>query len=205
MIQLGRPVNRMIRINLLPEEERDRGALGERPRAGSVFSKSLLTVSIFIVCAGTFLQIEKGRRVSEALSELERNVELRKITSSEILTRERELVRLKDYFARIQNLTEQRGVPVLVLEELSKKLPSDLWYTSVFQSGPQEITIEGVSYSNLRVAQLMGGIEHSTIFKGTKLLYSEKGTVSGRDVVKFKLTAVVGFGGVSEPVPRRKG
>ncbi|MDI6807501.1 MAG: PilN domain-containing protein [Candidatus Eisenbacteria bacterium] len=195
----------MIRINLVPEEDRDRGALGERPRAISVFSKSFLTVSLFIVFAGTFFQIEQGRRVSEALSELEKNIELRKKTSSEILTRERELLKLKEYFAGIQSLTGQRGVPVLVLEELSRKLPGDLWYTSVFQSGSREITIEGVSFSNLRVAQLMGGIDRSTIFEGTKLLYSEKGTVSGRDVVKFKLTAVVSFGGVSEPAPRRKG
>jgi Tfp pilus assembly protein PilN len=195
----------MIRINLLPEDERDKGALGEKPRASSVFSKSFLVVSLFIVCAGTFLQIEKGRRVSEALSELEKNVELRKRTSSEILMKERELGKLKDYFATVQGLAEDRGVPVAVMEELSRKAPKDLWYTNVFQSGPQEITIEGVSFSNLRVAQLMGGIERSETFSGTRLLYSEKGTLSGRDVVKFKLTAAVNFSRVSEPVTRRKG
>ncbi len=49
--------------------------------------------------------------------------------------------------------------------------------------------IEGVTFSNLLVADFMSRLEASPLYGNVDLQVAEKGTIDQRNVVKFKITA----------------
>ena len=49
--------------------------------------------------------------------------------------------------------------------------------------------VEGVTFSNLLVADFMSRMEASPLYGNVDLVVAEKGTIDQRSVVKFKITA----------------
>jgi Tfp pilus assembly protein PilN len=59
------------------------------------------------------------------------------------------------------------------------------------QDGGGALALEGVTYSNLVVSDFMARLERSPMFANVELEVAEKGSVTDKTVVKFRLTCQV--------------
>jgi type IV pilus assembly protein PilN len=81
---------------------------------------------------------------------------------------------------------------VKLVDEISKCIPEHLWLTSFEEMpGANKIQVEGVTFSNILVADFMSRLEASPLYGGVDLIVAEKGTIDQRNVVKFKVTAAM--------------
>ena len=58
-------------------------------------------------------------------------------------------------------------------------------------ANPNQVQIQGVTFSNLLVADFMSRLESSPLYGTVDLIVAEKGTIDQRNVVKFKITALM--------------
>ena len=91
----------------------------------------------------------------------------------------------------ITELDKGRLTRVKLVDELSKCVPEHMWLSSYEESATNQITIEGVTFSNIIVADFMTRLEASPLFGKVDLLVAEKGVIDQRNVVKFKVTASI--------------
>jgi type IV pilus assembly protein PilN len=92
----------------------------------------------------------------------------------------------------ITNLDKQRLTRVKLVDELSRCIPEHLWLTAYEEvPGTTKVQVEGVTFSNLIVADFMSRLEASPLYADVDLVVAEKGTIDQRNVVKFKVTATM--------------
>jgi Tfp pilus assembly protein PilN len=90
----------------------------------------------------------------------------------------------------ISGLDKQRLTRVKLVDEVSKCVPEHLWLSQFEEvPGANRVQVEGVTFSNLIVADFMSRLEASPLYEGVDLVIAEKGTIDQRNVVKFKVTA----------------
>jgi hypothetical protein len=63
--------------------------------------------------------------------------------------------------------------------------------TGVSEISPNSFAIDGVAFSNYTVADMMSNLEQSPTISRVDLKVAEKGKISEREVMKFKLIANV--------------
>lgn len=189
----------MIDINLMRREKGRREAAPRRARRPGVSVKipfnvaTLLTVVIvlllIIILGGIYLSqsntiqgLEKSIRKAEA----ERAQLQDKINLIEDL-KQRE-TRLKVKFGVISDLDRNRFFEARVLEELSKSLPDYCWITSLSRAAGA-ISLEGMAFSNMTVAEFMDRLSSSSTFQNVELSSTERQTAEGKQTIKFALSA----------------
>ena len=91
----------------------------------------------------------------------------------------------------ISKLEKGRTQSVRLMDELARCVPDHLWMTQAQQDASGQLDLEGVTYSNLVVSDFMSRLERSPLFADVELQVAEKGQVSQKDVVKFKITCQV--------------
>ena len=77
------------------------------------------------------------------------------------------------------------------MDELAKCVPDHLWLTGATQDAGTSLNLEGVTYSNLVVSDFMARLERPGMFSNVELSVAEKGNVTDKSVVKFRLTCQV--------------
>jgi Tfp pilus assembly protein PilN len=178
----------VIRINLLPKEERARrrGLPTIRvPQMGAVVPFAMLGLVLLVVATISTLQ---GREVSDLeksvadqRAEAERyKPQLEKIRQ---ITQKREEVRARlDIVAR---LDRQRYYRVQLLDEISKSTPQNCWVTKVTELSERRFQIDGVTFSNFIVARFMDNLLSKDRWTNVDLDVAEKGDIDDLEVVKF--------------------
>jgi Tfp pilus assembly protein PilN len=186
----------VIQVNLLPKEERvsEPRISWQMPRA-RIWLPALIFIAVLLPVGGMYL-MQRARILSlrEDFSQTEfelRNLkpQLEKIDQ---LMAAREQLNLR--LAIIQGLCRERYTAVETLDHLADTVPDYLWLTRTAQTGPNQITVEGMAFSNLMVAELMSRMEQSDIFEGVALTVAEKAKVdrgNNPPVLSFALTARV--------------
>lgn len=187
----------MIQINLLPKEERlpePRLASVRIPRARVVLPV-ISAVAVLLPLAGMYA-MQQARiaslraDISQTQAEMQRlQPQIDRIAQ---LTTERE--GLNTRLTVIQGLTRDRYLPVMVMDHLADEVPDYLWLTRLAQTGPGTLTVEGLSFSNLMVAELMSRMEETDLFDGVGLVVAERakqGRSGPRPLLSFTLTARV--------------
>jgi len=180
----------MIRINLLPREERQTRRSVQLPKIGSLMPFLVLLVVIALFGAvSVFQTLQIGRLKSDIARAEQESEKLRpQIQTIQELTQKRE--ELQRRLNVIQDLDKTRLQRVMLVDELSKCVPEHLWLTSYEETG-NKVQIEGVTFSNLLVADFMTRLEASPLYGSVDLLVAEKGQIDQRNVVKFKVTALM--------------
>jgi len=92
----------------------------------------------------------------------------------------------------VQDLGRLRYGPVEVVDHLADQVPEYLWLTKVSQSTPEDLAVEGMSFSNLMIAELMTRMEQSDLFENVTLVVAEKAkgvSDAGQPVLSFMLNA----------------
>ena len=178
----------MIKINLLPREERKRHA--------PVNTKLLLAglgcvVALLAMGYGWYwLNGEVNRLqadIQRTQAELRRFEELAK----QVDKFQAEKKRLEEKLKVIQALMAAQGGPVRLLDEVSKALPSEVWLTGFTRTG-KKLDVSGIAYSNFNIATFMTNLgKAGPLISNVDLVVSEKTTVEQVPVERFSITMEV--------------
>jgi Tfp pilus assembly protein PilN len=185
----------MIRINLLPAEERPTTRSFSLPK-----SPVMLAVGLFLLVASPIAvtaikqqSTVSGLReaVTEAKEESERlKPEIEKINRLNQQTRE-----LNHRIRVVSDLDKGSTYYVEMLDQLSQMLPKHMWLTKVEEdeSRPGVATIEGYTFTNLLVADLMVRLEKAGYFDDVVLVVIERKLIEGREALQFEIEARLTF------------
>ncbi|MBD3162171.1 MAG: hypothetical protein GF346_07650 [Candidatus Eisenbacteria bacterium] len=183
----------MIRVNLLPIEERlpEPGPSLKIPNRGFWIPLAIsVAVLVPLVGMGVMQQVRiAGLKSDIALAEAEARRLQPQIEKIDALMRERS--EINDRLLTVQSLARDRYLPVQVLDELADRTPEYLWFTKLHQRSTGELALEGMTFSNLLVAELMTQMEEGDIFDEVALGVSQRKAVAGRPLVEFTLTSRV--------------
>jgi len=184
----------MIKINLLPPEERKRTRSLKLPSFSGGGPKTVWLIAGLVIYAGMIAAIatiqtksinDLDAKIAEAKEESQRLApQLERIRK---LTKEREEVDRR--LAVIASLDRERYFRVQLLNDISEKLPSNSWLTSVKEVGGTQIAIDGVTFSNYLIADLMNNLEKSDHFNNVSLNIAQEGHMMDHKVIKFTLNS----------------
>ncbi len=175
----------MIRINLLPKEQRIRRAPVNTTRI--LAAVGAVIVLLAMAYGWYWLNGEVGRletAIQQTRADLKRFEELAK----QVDKYRAEKKRLEEKIQVIGTLLAAQAGPVRLIDELSKALPNEVWLTAFSRTG-KRLEISGVAFSNFNVATLMTNLgKVSEIISNVDLVVSEKSTVEQVPVERFTIT-----------------
>jgi type IV pilus assembly protein PilN len=87
----------------------------------------------------------------------------------------------------IEQLRKNQNIPAMMLDEVSKDLPSGVWLQSLTLSGGM-VDIEGYAFSNSEVVAYVDNLKNSRKFSDVFLQESKQADVEKIPVYLFKLT-----------------
>ena len=191
----------MIRINLLPREERQARRSFTLPKMGAIVPVLALLGVVGLFAAFSVIQtLQVGRLKADiARARVEAEKLRPQIQTIQELTQKRE--ELQRRLNVITSLDKNRLWRVKLVDELSRCVPDHLWLSSYEETGPDQVKIDGVTFSNLLVADFMSRLEASPLYGQVDLIVAEKGTIDQRNVVKFTVTAKMTFQPVAATQP----
>ena len=182
----------MIRINLLPGEERRQRRTSAAFKAGDLVVPLALLVATALIVAGTALSQRTGAdNLARSISKVdaESRVLAPQIERVNRLARERAELDLR--VGIISRLQKGRTQSVRLMDELARCIPEHMWVNAVNQEGAATLTVEGTTLSNLVVSDLMSRLERSPLFANVELDVAEHAAIGERDVVRFRVTCQV--------------
>jgi len=197
----------MIKINLAPTAKKKRApkrkaAKAARPgiKLPSVQSTVLYIIGVVIVVViiGITLLIQLNQKggLNKDITHLDGRLEELKIyraTVDSLEKRERELAALIN---PIKELNENRFFIAHVLDEVAGRIPNFTWLKSLNVTST-DMTVKGVTASNLLVADFMNRLEESDYIHNVDLTVLEKKAVEKQEMMEFTLTAKVGYQGLT--------
>ncbi len=87
----------------------------------------------------------------------------------------------------IEQLKKNQIAPLILLDEVSEKLPKGVWLTRLTDNGGL-ISIEGFAHSNYDLVGYIQSLKGSEHLENVMLTESRQAEVEGVSVYKFKLT-----------------
>jgi Tfp pilus assembly protein PilN len=181
----------MIRINLLPKEERTTTRKIALPKAAHLMPVAAIAAVVLIVGITAILEHAKAASLRKDVAQLQEEVRAiqPQVDRVKRLTAQREeLHRRLDV---IRQLDQGRFLSVRVMDNVSREIPQYLWMTNLEQHGGSRVIFSGVTFSNLIVAELMKRLEASPMFANVNLSRTQRGQIDERDVMQFDLDADV--------------
>jgi Tfp pilus assembly protein PilN len=191
----------MIKVNLIPEEQRKkvREVKFKRPslkipKVDMVFSVIfLLAVVAAVFIFNLKLDITlKGynTRIAEAQQRL-KELEKEKKMVEDLENRQREL---KEWIALVQSLNKGRALHFHVMDEINKLKPEYMWIT-LFEENNQRFKLDGKTFSNYMISNFMDRLSTSSYFSGIKLDEIKETEEKDYSVVGFQLSGNIKLGG----------
>ncbi|UCF06151.1 MAG: PilN domain-containing protein [bacterium] len=179
----------MIRINLLPSEDRVKKRRFHLPEMSTIYLVAGVAIFFAAIIFTSVMQQHKAKvlekKIEEAKEESKRLApQLAKIKQ---ITKEREEVNQR--LSIITSLDRYRYFRVRILNDLSYKLPANCWLTDFSEVSPNQYNFDGITFSNYTVADMMTNLVKSPLFTKVDLRIAEKGTIKDREVMKFSLSA----------------
>ena len=183
----------MIRINLLKPESKDfkegLAAPGPEFKAKKAFPlTTVFTLLIIVILAAAFFF--QKRMISQERDRLQA-AQAEKKKLEYVVAKLAELEKQKGVFERkiglINQLRAQKDNAVIVLDELSKKLPDWVWLTDVSSQGLM-IQVKGNALSNNLIADYIYNLESSPHFANVDLISSTQKSGRSAQFLEFSLT-----------------
>lgn len=179
----------MIRVNLLPKEERIAAPRLSLPNVNSMVPVAIVGGLILVIGITAVLERAKVSSLNRDVVDLRE--EVRSIQPQ--VDRVRRLTAQREDLERrldiIRSLDQGRFLSVRMLDNISREVPRYCWLTSVQQMGLGGVTISGITFSNLIVADFMMRLERSEMFANIDLTQTNKGQIDSREVMEFSITA----------------
>ena len=183
----------MIRVNILPREEKAQRQRSFSFKAGELVLPVVLVVGVALVIAATALsQRMNAASLDSSIAEVDAQSRALAPQIERVNRLAQERAELDLRLGVIAKLQQGRTQSVRLMDELAKCMPDHLWLTSAIQAdNSSALNLEGVTYSNLVVSDFMSRLERSAMFAGVELEVAERGNVNEHAVVKFRLTCQV--------------
>ncbi len=186
----------MIRINLLPREEKGRRkapkvSLGSKQPSELTWPLAVLVLVGAIVAVVIVQQNMRIGSLQKSIAQVEaQSRELApQIERVNQLARERAELDLR--LGIIAKLEKGRTQSVRLMDELARCVPDHLWLNMVSQQSSGQLAVEGMTFSNLVVSDFMTRLERSPLFSNVELGVAERGQLDSKDVVRFRITCSV--------------
>jgi len=182
----------VISVNLLPKEERsEERQIITVPRKQFLLPLAAALALIVPLSALHFVRVAKiqGLKSDIQVAEQESRRLKPQIEKINQLMQKREELNLR--LNLVSELNRQRTLPVQLLDELSMQVPEHLWMTKLTQAGAGAVTLEGMTFSNLLVADLMSRLERTDLYTGIDLTLTERKKINEEKVIAFTVTAQV--------------
>jgi type IV pilus assembly protein PilN len=178
----------MIRINLLP--------IGRRP----VEEKIRKEISVFFLLIFFSLVImayfhvghtREIKRITTEKMNLEKDIRRYQERQKQLDSLKKQEKMIKQKLEVIDQLMQNRDLPVRILDQLAVRIPSDkMWIKNLTQKG-NILTLTGVARGNETIAQFMEALAKSPYIdpNGVDLNQSRQVSIQGYKLKNFNLTA----------------
>jgi Tfp pilus assembly protein PilN len=188
----------VIRINLMPLEERGQkvrrvkksksgGGGGGKGPVGLLLPLAIVALVLVTIVGMVVQQQAEIHVLAGEIARVEQDSRALapQIAMVERLTRERADLDMR--LSLIDQLSRGRFDAVRLVDEMDRAVPDHMWLQSMLTAGDQ-ITLEGTTFSNLIIADLMIRLDRSPLFSNVALASASRGIIEEHDVVQFKLT-----------------
>ncbi len=191
----------MIDINLLPEEMKKakKKELGipkvsmnfQLPVKGGVFAiAGVYVVVIAILLLITIKQNSTMNKLNSEIKSMKKELNSLQDAVSLVKQFQKKQKDLQHKIGIVQKLNVGRLNEAKILDNLALSVPDYMWLDGVKQTGNQ-LTISGVTFSNVIVADFMRNLENNPYFGNVKLKVIEKKTLLQHDIMEFKLSCSI--------------
>ena len=181
----------MIKINLLPREQRTKRREFKLPKLSTVYMVGAVTLLFAAILATGVMQQHRIKVLEGKIAAA--NEESKKLAPQlakiKEITKEREEVDRR--LGIIAALDRGRYFRVKLLNDISFNIPVNCWLTEVTEVSQNTFNINGVAFSNYTIADMMTNLETSPAVTRVDLTVAERGKIKEREVMKFKLIANV--------------
>jgi len=182
----------MIRINLLPKEEKAPRPTAITFKAGDLVVPAVLLVTTALVIGGMGLsQYSRATSLARSIAEVDEQSRALAPQIERVNRLAQERAELDLRLGIIAKLEQGRAQSVRLMDDLARCVPDHLWLTGANQDNPGSLSVEGVTFSNLVVSDFISRLERSSLFANVELDFAERGNVNDREVVKFRVTCSV--------------
>ena len=182
----------MIRINLLPKEDKTQRPVAISFKAGDFVIPAVLLVASALVIAGTALsQYSRATSLQRSIGEVDEQSRALAPQIERVNRLAQERAELDLRLGIITKLEKGRAQSVRLMDDLARCVPDHMWLTGATQDAGSSLSVEGVTFSNLVVSDFISRLERSPLFANVELDFAERGTVTDREVVKFRVTCQV--------------
>jgi type IV pilus assembly protein PilN len=173
----------MMRINLLPHRQARRE---ERQREFNLMATGTLILAIAVVFLGhtvigakTSAQDERNQRLLAAIAKLDKEI----AEIKELQFRISEMLEKKQV---VENLQSTRSHSVILLDEISRKLPQGTFLKTIRQKG-NFVEIEGVADANARIAALLRNLGESKLMHSPNIVQIQAVMIGNIKYNDFKM------------------
>jgi type IV pilus assembly protein PilN len=181
----------MIRINLLPRDERNQRKSAASFQPGEFLWPVVVVAGVLIIMLGTSLsQTARISSLKKSITEVEAQSRALAPQIERVNRLAQERAELDLRLGIISKLEKGRTQSVRLMDELARCVPDHLWLTMA-QQDAGSLTLEGVTFSNLVVSDFMSRLDRSPLFAEIELGVAERGAVASRDVVRFRISCKV--------------
>jgi type IV pilus assembly protein PilN len=187
----------MIRINLLPREEKPSK---EAVTWNRVFIWSLIAAGLILVVGfGLFAYRTYEIRILKG-DIAEQRAELAKYEGQAALVRDLMAKRqaIQQRIDVIENLDRDRFLRVYVLDELARSVPQYVWLESADEK-TGTITVKGDAFSNLAISRFMTDLSSKAHVDSVFLKVIKKDEIQGQPVLSFELGYKIPVSPLSKP------
>jgi len=178
----------MIRINLLPGEDRKRGRPTVSFKVGDLVVPVTIMALAVLFMGGAYLSLrtkESQLKRSIADVDIQARALAPQIERVNRLAQERAELDLR--LGIINKLERGRTQTVRLMDDLARSLPDHVWLQSATQDAGNSLALEGTAMSNLVVSDLMTHLDRSPMFADVELEYAERTSIGDKSAVKFRL------------------
>jgi type IV pilus assembly protein PilN len=185
----------MIRVNLLPREEKAKRKSASAPvdlKVGDMVLPAVIVgAAALIITGSTMSQRTRQAGLEKSIQQVESESRALAPQIARVNQLAQERAELDLRMGIISKLEKGRTQSVRLMDELARCVPDHLWLTGVSQDAGNHLQLEGVTYSNLVVSDFMSRIERSPMFTNVELAVAERGQVTDKSVVKFSVSCTV--------------
>ncbi len=195
----------MIRINLLKPERKEIRETTAAPapefkeRRRQPIASVVVLLALVAIVALFFYQRDALTKENNLL----RDAQAEKKSLQNVVVKLEELEKQRNLFKRkirvITQLQSRQENAVIIMDELSKHLPSWVWLTELGFSA-QEVRVKGRAVSNNLIADYIFNLEESPSFRNVNLISSTQRRVRNNQYLEFSLTAVFVGPSLTSPV-----
>lgn len=205
----------MIRINLIGIERQTK-----KPVAFELSQQvpAICALVVVLAAGGTgwwFWSLrQESRRIEAEISSANREMARLKSAMTEVEKFEARSALLQERVKLIEQLRTGQGVPVQMLDHISRSVPDSLWLTMLEQNGAT-VTIEGKSTTLIALSDFVGNLGSSVVLQKPIEIVSSQvepgGASKGKDgaalpdLISFVVRAQVVGAQVVEPAGKKKG